>query len=57
MMASEVKILQLIVRVASRPATRAPRTAYSQAYPGLQLRVQFLHHSVRVVCRYGLVTI
>ena len=37
MMASKVKILQLIVRVASRPATRAPRTAYSQAYPGLQL--------------------
>ena len=37
----------------SRPAARAPRRAYSQAYPGLQLRVQFLHHSIRVVCRYG----
>ena len=37
----------------SRPAARAPRRAYSQAYPGLQLRVLFLHHSISVVCRYG----
>ena len=37
----------------SRPALRAPRKAYSQANPGLQLRVQFLHHSISVVCRYG----
>ena len=37
----------------SRPAARAPRRAYSQANQGLQLRVQFLHHSIRVVCRYG----
>ena len=37
----------------SRPALRAPRRAYSQAYLGLQLRVQFLHHSISVVCRYG----
>ena len=37
----------------SRPALRAPRRAYSQAYPGLQMRVQFLHHSISVVCRYG----
>ena len=33
----------------SRRAARAPRRAYSQANPGLQLqlRVQFLHHSIR----------
>ena len=37
----------------SRPAARAPRRAYSQANPGLQMRVQFLHHSIRVVCRHG----
>ena len=37
----------------SRPAAGTPRRAYSQASPGLQLRVQFLHHSVSVVCRYG----
>ena len=37
----------------SHHAAKAPRRAYSQAYPGLQLRVQFLHHSIRVVCRYG----
>ena len=37
----------------SRPAARAPRRAYSQANPGLQLRVQFLHHPISVVCRYG----
>ena len=37
----------------SRAAARAPRRAYSQANPGLQLRVQFLHHSIRVVCLYG----
>ena len=37
----------------SRPAARAPRRAYTQANPGLQLRVQFLHHSISVACRYG----
>ena len=37
----------------SRHAARAPRRAYSQANPGLQLRVQFLHHSIKVACRYG----
>ena len=37
----------------SRPAARAPRRAYSQANPGLQLRIQFLHHSISVACRYG----
>ena len=37
----------------SRRAARVSRRAYSQAYPGLQLRVQFLHHSISVVCRYG----
>ena len=39
----------------SRPAARAPQIAYSQANPGLQMSVQFLHHSVRDVCPYGLV--
>ena len=42
-----------VVTSFSRPAAGAPRRAYSQANPGLQLRVQFLHHSIRVVCRYG----
>ena len=37
----------------SRHAARAPRRAYSQAKTGLQLRVQFLHHSIKVACRYG----
>ena len=41
----------------SRPALRAPRRAYSQANPGLPRRVQFLHHSISVVCRYGRVAI
>ena len=41
----------------SRPAARAPRTAYSQVYPGLQLRVQLLLHSISVACRYGRATI
>ena len=36
----------------SHHAAKAPRRAYSPANPGLQLRVQFLHHSIRVVCRY-----
>ena len=31
----------------------APRRAYTQANPGLQLRVQFLPHSISVVFRYG----
>ena len=33
------------------------RRAYSQANQGLQLSVQFLHHSIRVVCCYGRATI
>ena len=41
----------------SRPAAGTPQRAYMQANPGLQPSVQFLHHPISVICRYGRVAI